>query len=117
MKQSRNTISDWLDKYRDPKIDKQVEKELEEIIIKHQREMKTPMQEHIEWLDKLWGNASDIGMNTLDLELAMMHAKSMLEKEKEVMCEFAYNCHRRHKVYGDFMIQDYYNETFNATEK
>lgn len=40
MKKSKHTISDWLDKYGDPKIDKQVEKELEEIIAKHQREMK-----------------------------------------------------------------------------
>lgn len=51
MKQSRNTISDWLDKYRDPKIDKQVEKELQEIIIKHQREM-TPKEKAKELFDK-----------------------------------------------------------------
>ena len=29
MKKSNNTISDWLDKYGDPEIDKKVEKELE----------------------------------------------------------------------------------------
>ena len=38
MKKSKHTISDWLDKYGDPKIDKQVEKELEEITAKHQRQ-------------------------------------------------------------------------------
>jgi serine protease inhibitor len=31
MKQSRNTISDWLEKHGDPKIKEQVEKEAEEI--------------------------------------------------------------------------------------
>ena len=29
MKKSKNTISDWLDKYGDPEIDKKVEEELE----------------------------------------------------------------------------------------
>ena len=32
MKQSRNTISDWLDKHSDPKIDKQVEDEATEML-------------------------------------------------------------------------------------
>jgi hypothetical protein len=51
--------------------------------------MKTPMQEHIEWLDIQWGNAKDCGEKTIDFEIAMKHAEQMLEKEKEVMCEFA----------------------------
>ena len=47
--------------------------------------MKTPMQEHIEWLDTQWGNAKDCGEKTIDFEIAMKHAESMLEKEKEFM--------------------------------
>ena len=47
------------------------------------------MQEHIEWLDIQWGNAKDCGEKTIDFEIAMKHAEQMLEKEKEVMCEFA----------------------------
>ena len=35
MKKTNNTISDWLDKYGDPEIDKQVEKEIEYINNKH----------------------------------------------------------------------------------
>jgi len=32
MKKSKNTISDWLDKYGDPEIDKKVEEELKHVI-------------------------------------------------------------------------------------
>jgi hypothetical protein len=34
------------------------------------------------------------------------------EMEKEHMCKFAYKCHNHHKVYGDFNIEQYYNETY-----
>ena len=48
------------------------------------------------------------------IEQALKHAKSMLEKEKEVMCEFAddyqRNCFQK-------SADDYYNETFNTKEK
>ena len=75
--------------------------------------MKTPMQEHIEWLDIQWGNAKDCGEKTIDFEIAMKHAEQMLEKEKEMMCEFAddyqRNCFQK-------SADDYYNETFNTKE-
>ena len=81
--------------------------------------MKTPMQEMLEWLDKMWGNASDMGMNTLDLELAMMHAKSLLDKEKEVIknayiegCGDNILCESTDKK----RAEEYYNETFNTKE-
>lgn len=38
-------------------------------------------------------------------------AKAM---EKEKMCKFAYKCHNHYKVYGDFKIEEYYNETFKS---
>ena len=82
--------------------------------------MKTPMQEMLEWLDKMWGNASDMGMNTLDLELAMMHAKSLLDKEKEVIknayiegCGDNILCESTDKK----RAEEYYNETFNTKER
>jgi hypothetical protein len=39
------------------------------------------------------------------------------EMEKEKICKFAYKCHNHYKVYGDFNIEQYYNETFNTNEK
>ena len=36
------------------------------------------------------------------------------EMEKEKMCKFAYKCHNHYKVYGDFKIEEYYNETFKS---
>lgn len=41
--------------------------------------------------------------------LIIEQAKAM---EKEQMCKFAYKCHKHYKVYGDFKIEQYYNETF-----
>jgi hypothetical protein len=82
--------------------------------------MKTPIQELMDEFAKKADSLPD----TLDANAAYLvfqecydMAKSMLEKEKEAMCEFAYKCDLRHKVYGDFMIKDYYNETFNTKEK
>ena len=76
--------------------------------------MKTPMQIQLEWLDVQWGNAKDCGEKTIDFEIAMKHAESLLEKEKEVMCEFAddyqRNCFQK-------SADDYFKETFNTKEK
>ena len=51
----------------------------------------------------------------------------MLEKEKEMMCEFAFNCGDEIKDQNNWrsprnltnyeVIQDFYNETFNTKEK
>ena len=42
--------------------------------------------------------------------------KRMLEKEKEVMIDFAYNC--RNLMAGDeFAITHWYDKTFNTKEK
>lgn len=67
------------------------------------------MQELIDFLKELQETQDPYTFND-----AIEFAEATLEKEKEVMCEFAYKCHKRHKVHGDFMIQDYYNETFNT---
>jgi hypothetical protein len=39
-----------------------------------------------------------------------------LEMEKEQMCKFAYKCHNHYKVYGDFNIEQYYNETYGGNK-
>jgi hypothetical protein len=47
------------------------------------------------------------------LRYVIEQAKQM---EKEKMCKFAYKCHNHYKVYGDFKIEEYYNETFKQQE-
>ena len=78
------------------------------------------MQEHIEWLDIQWGNAKDCGEKTIDFEIAIAHAQSMLEKEKEVMCEFAEytrKCGFLSDQRGLMTTEELYDETFNTKEK
>ena len=74
--------------------------------------MKTPMQELISVIRK---RQEDEDVQTfMWLEQIVELAESMLEKEKEVMCEFAddyqRNCFQKSS-------DDYYNETFNTKEK
>jgi len=45
-------------------------------------------------------------LNRIDNEL--------LEMEKEQMCKFAIKCKNRHSIYGDFKVEEYYNETFKS---
>ena len=72
--------------------------------------MKTPMQELIETFEEM---RSPID-SKVDVDFSISLMKSMLEKEKEVMCEFAddyqRNCFQKSS-------DDYYNETFNTKEK
>jgi len=71
--------------------------------------MKTPMQELI---DQMWEIAK-YG-DSYEVAPCIEAAEAMLEKEKEVMCEFAddyqRNCFQKSS-------DDYYNETFNTKEK
>ena len=86
--------------------------------------MKTPLQEHIEALKILRDTALEKEKLYEDLVLtehyegrakafedAIAHAESMLEKEKEVMCEFAddyqRNCFQK-------SADDCFEETFNT---
>ena len=83
--------------------------------------MKTPMQEMLEWVRVTL---------PMDLDTARLIEEkviSMLEKEKEVMCEFAFNCGDEIKDQNNWrsprnltnyeVIQDFYNETFNTKER
>jgi hypothetical protein len=71
--------------------------------------MKTPMQELLEWV-----NDYPTEVPTIYKSAVIAKAKELLEKEKEVMCEFAddyqLNCFQR-------SAYQYYNETFNTKEK
>jgi hypothetical protein len=42
--------------------------------------------------------------------------KQAKEMEKEQMCKFAYKCHNHYKVYGDFNIEQYFNETYGGNK-
>ena len=81
------------------------------------------MQELIETFEEM---RSPID-SKVDVDFAISLVKSMLEKEKEVMCEFAFNCGDEIKDQNNWrsprnltnyeVIQDFYNETFNTKEK
>jgi hypothetical protein len=38
------------------------------------------------------------------------------EMEKEQMCKFAYKCHNHYKVYGDFNIEQYYEQKYGGNK-
>ena len=77
--------------------------------------MKTPMQELIENLDVFLGQ----GMSYYDWKKLQFNGKTpiqkYLEKEKEVMCEFAtaYTAQDQFKLSS----KDYYDETFKTKER
>ena len=92
--------------------------------------MKTPLQEHIEWLDVQWGNAKDCGEKTIDFEIAIAHAEQMLEKEKDSHCEFVvlYDAYIRglgNRTSDGYPIapknpmsrEQYFDKTFKTKEK
>ena len=75
--------------------------------------MKTPMQELIEQLKEerdLHGYERG-----LHYETAIEFTKSLLEKEKEVMVDFAYKC-RNLMAADEFAISHWYDKTFNTKE-
>ena len=69
---------------------------------------KTPLQELLEWV------RATLPMDLDTPRMIEEKIESMLEKEEEVMCEFAddyqRNCFQK-------SADDYYNETFNTKEK
>ena len=88
--------------------------------------MKTPMQEMLEWVRETL--PMDLETPRLITPRLIEHKiESMLEKEKEMMCEFAFNCGDEIKDQNNWrsprnltnyeVIQDFYNETFNTKEK
>ena len=88
--------------------------------------MKTPMQELIEKLKEERSKLQALNerVMVLTLDYAIADAEQMLEKEKEVMCEFAFNCGDEIKDQNNWrsprnltnyeVILDFYNETFKT---
>ena len=91
--------------------------------------MKTPMQELIEKLKEERSKLQALNerVMVLTLDYAIADAEQMLEKEKEVMCGFAFNCGDEIKDQNNWrsprnltnyeVILDYYNKTFKTKEK
>ena len=77
--------------------------------------MKTPMQELFEWLNKHGDNRLH-GGKELTVHEIKNQVKQMLEKEKDLFCQFA-------KIYDDDLsrgimrkVQDTFDETFRNNE-
>jgi len=77
--------------------------------------MKTPMQEHIEWLKK---EKDEHGYEKHPyFECAIEHAESMLEKEKEVIMDAYIEASPNLEYIIKEAAEGYYNETFNTKER
>ena len=80
--------------------------------------MKTPMQQHMEWLHKkyiLHLQEEETGL-ALEVWYCLKNAEQMLEKEKEVI-ENAYWDGGQWVPTSGSQCEEYYNETFNTKEK
>jgi hypothetical protein len=84
--------------------------------------MKTAMQQLIDRINDLKISCSDPDANWLadmlirDISEGSKFDNSFLKMEKEQMCQFTYKCHNHYKVYGDFNIEEYYNETYGGNK-
>jgi hypothetical protein len=75
--------------------------------------MKTPIEELIETFEEM-----NTGYKpTIDVSLALSFMRSMLEKEKEVMCEFAWEYERDCRINLERSIEKCWDKTFNTKEK
>ena len=97
-----------------------LKEEWDKVLKEYGTDMKTPMQEHIEWLkDKLqeciYDGLSESYLNAYTLSIK--HAESMLEKEKEAMREFAWEYERDCRINLERSIEKCWDKTFNAKEK
>ena len=89
--------------------------------------MKTPMQEHIEWMQeklRILVEYKDLSAGA-EVDECIQHAEAMLEKEKDVMCDFVEYCDEANRNYQDteeswcedLTIDDMFDKRFNTKEK
>ncbi len=78
--------------------------------------MKTPLQEHIEWLKEK--HKTVINHPYVEIGDCIEHAESMLEKE-EVMLKYSYLEGANIYTWGfvHLQVDDWYNKNFNTKEK
>ena len=85
--------------------------------------MKTPMQEHLEWLKNEHKKYTDQARKESSMQIlgyafkindCIKHAESMLEKEKEAMCEFAWEYA---EPFNDWSVVKEHFDAFFKTEE
>ena len=93
------------------------------------RKMKTPMQELIELFEDRLSSLKEVRATAFDemkrvldiqieeLEVCVDLAESMLEKEKEVMQDFATDYERECRINLERSIEKCWEETFNTKER
>ncbi len=82
-----------------------------------QREMKTPLQELLQYESDLTNMFdSDVRVAGAMLEYIRTNKKDLLEKEKEVTVDFAYKC-KNVMAADEFAISHWYDKTFNTKGK
>ena len=86
--------------------------------------MKTPMQEHIEWLKKEWKKLESVGELGVALHIGdcIEHAESLLEKEKvnrrELLLDFAdYSERDKTSQTTDECVDNYFDSIFKTKER
>jgi len=77
----------------------------------------TAMQELIEQLEvnkNMFNKKSrvDLEIRRTYQNVILMIEQGFLDKEKQQTCWFTRKCHNHYRVYGDFNVEDYYNQTF-----
>jgi len=77
----------------------------------NQREMKTPMQELLEWVK------ATLPMDLDTPRMIEQKIESMLEKEKEAIINAYNHAYEEGWDSNSWQPEQYYNETFNAKEK
>jgi Asp-tRNA(Asn)/Glu-tRNA(Gln) amidotransferase B subunit len=75
----------------------------------------------VEWLAKSYLdllaklNNEEISLKEFEIQYIEL-LEIAKEMEKEQMCKFAYKCHNHYKVYGDFNIEQYYEQKYGGNK-
>ena len=81
--------------------------------------MKTPMQEHIEWMQeklRILVEYKDLSAGA-EVDECIQHAEAMLEKEKEYFMFYGYQCCQMTKQKSAWSLEELYNETFKTNQE
>lgn len=76
--------------------------------------MKTPLNELIKQMS--YNRDRALGAEKDAYNICILYAENMLEKEKEVMVDFAYKC-RNVMAADEFAITHWYHKTFKTKER
>jgi hypothetical protein len=72
------------------------------------------------YIEKLLDLDYEYAKGLITLAVWSERKKSLIEQAKQMnkqqMCKFAYKCHNHYKVYGDFNIEQYYEQTYGGNK-